>query len=468
MIRNFNTKSLYQRLAAFSSPNGLGRRAVWIAGPFGMNQVLRLGTSIVLARLLAPEIFGLMLLVNTLRTGVELLSDIGIGQSVVRSPNGEDANFLNVAWTLQLLRGVLLAIAGGLLAFPIAHIYGRPELALIVLAISPIFLFTGLQSPALFLIQRRMRLRAQALYDSLYTAFHCSFSIFLAIIIPSVWALVFALVASTFFTTILSFVIGPKVKPRLEWDKRHVNEIVNFGKWIFLSTAIYFAATSYDRVYFVAVLPLAMAGVYSVARTFADMLGQLAQRAGAFLVFPKIAALQDRSGDVAVRLRGTRFRVLALVAVACGLGIAVSDQFILLAYDVRYSAAAFMLPILMAGVWFGVLSTFGDSILMGCGRPAPGAFANMTKFIVLLVGLPISVAHGSMLGGLFTLLAAELVRWGSLAPIVQKQRFASIGDDLKLTGLVALVAVSAKVIFGWLGLVPSPMEWWAMSTLVHA
>src|SRR5690606_18057748 len=47
----------------------LGGQALWIAAPFGVNQVVRLVTSVVLARLLAPEMFGIMLLINTLRTG---------------------------------------------------------------------------------------------------------------------------------------------------------------------------------------------------------------------------------------------------------------------------------------------------------------------------------------------------------------------------------------------------------------
>ena len=461
------TISLTGLVAGLSSPSRLSRQVGWIAVPFAANQALRLGTNIVLAYLLAPEIFGIMLLVNTLRTGTELLSDIGIGQSVVRSTHGEDRRFLDVAWTLQLLRGVLLTILALAVALPVARIYDRPELALILLAVSPVFLLTGLQSPALFLIQRQMRLRARALYDTCYTVFHCSFSIILALVIPSVWALVLALVVSTLFTTVMSYFIGPKVRPRPAWDSRHVHEIVNFGKWIFLSTAVYFAATSYDRLYFVAVLPLTLAGVYSVARTFADMIGQMAQRAGSFYVFPKVAALQNRRSELAGKLRGTRLRVLSLVALASGLAIAGSDQFILLAYDPRYHAAAFMLPILLAGVWFGVLSAFGDAMLMGCGRPAPGAFANTAKFLVLLAGLPLAVAQGSLVGALIVLVAAEAVRWASLAPMVQREGFATIGDDLCLTGLVALVALSAKFMLGWFAIVPSPAQWWAMNGLLH-
>lgn len=459
--------SLIPRIAALAQSGRLSGQAGWIAGPFALNQALRLGTNIVLARLLAPEVFGLMLLINTLRSGTELLSDIGITQSVVRSPNGDDDRFLNTAWTLQVLRGVLLmliVIAG---AYPIALIYDQPELFWIMIVVSPTFLLTALRSPAIFLIQRRMRLQARAVYDLGYTIFHCAFSIVLALFMPTVWALVIALVVSGAFACVLSYFIEPKHRPRFAWDRSHVREIVHFGKWIFLSTAVLFAASSYDRLYMVAALPLALAGIYGIARTFADILAQLAQQGGNLLIFPKVASVQHRRGEIADKLRHTRFKVLLLVALATGGAIAVSDQFILLAYDERYHAAAFMLPILLVGVWFGILSAFADAMLMGCSRPIPGARGNIVKFAILLIGLPLAVAQGNLTLVLVALVLAEFGRWLSLLPSIQGERFASFGDDLKLTALMIAVAVAGKFALGWLGIVPTLEEWMALEGLLN-
>src|SRR5688572_3268061 len=66
----------------------LGSGAAWTLGGYGLAQVIRFATSMVVTRLLAPELFAIMLIVNTVRTGAELLSDVGIGQSVIRSPRG--------------------------------------------------------------------------------------------------------------------------------------------------------------------------------------------------------------------------------------------------------------------------------------------------------------------------------------------------------------------------------------------
>jgi O-antigen/teichoic acid export membrane protein len=445
----------------------LGGQAVWIAAPFAVQQVIRLATNIVLARLLAPEMFGLMLLINTLRTGAELLSDIGIGQSVVKSARGEEKRFLDTAWTLQLLRGLLLTAATVAAAIPIGAIYGKPELTPILLAVSPVFLFTGLQSPGFFLMQRYMRLRARAVYDLSSTTFQCVFTIVLAAVMPSVWALVWGLVAGTLFSTVMTYVLGRGHWPAFAWDTSAAHEIVHFGKWIFLSTMIYFAATSTDNIYFVAALPLALTGVYGIARTFADLFDQLGQRAGAMLIFPKLAAMGEGRVESAARLRSRRRSVLAVAALGVAAAIAGADELILLLYDSRYHFAAFMLPLLLAAVWFRVLGSFSDAMLLGCGRPGPGAFANGAKFAILLVGLPLAVSQANLFTALLVLILAEAGRWAVLAPALQRERLATIADDLSLTALVVVGAIVLKEGAGAAGLALTISEWWALGQGLH-
>jgi O-antigen/teichoic acid export membrane protein len=453
----------------FSGEAMVGRleiQAGWVVLPFAVQQGVRLITNIILARLLAPEMFGLMLIVNTLRTGTELLSDIGIGQSVVRTKRELDTGFLDTAWTLQVIRGALLTALMMALVVPVSNLYGH-ELKPILFAVSGIFLLSGLQSPALFLMQRNVELRQRAAYDIASTVFQCALTIALAFFIPSVWALVWGLMLSTVFSTALSYAFGARRMPRLTLHRAHVHELIHFGKWVFFATAIYFAATSTDRAFFAAALPLALVGVYSVARTFSDMMAQLAQRLGSFLVFPKIAGLKGHHQAAADRVRRARRRALLLIAVGTGVAIAASDAFILLCYDERYHGAAFMLPLLIFGVWFGVLGTFAEAILLGCDRPAPGALANLAKFAVLLVALPLALAWVGIPGALLALALAECARWVILGQALARDKLAFFGDDVALTALLIGTAIVTKFVLGFLGVVPTLAEWWSMGSGLH-
>jgi O-antigen/teichoic acid export membrane protein len=72
---------------------------------FGGNNALRLGSNLILTRLLFPEAFGLMALVQVFLTGLQMFSDFGLQASVIRSSPRRGSGFLHTAWTVQILRG---------------------------------------------------------------------------------------------------------------------------------------------------------------------------------------------------------------------------------------------------------------------------------------------------------------------------------------------------------------------------
>src|SRR5258708_1248517 len=84
------------------------RGTFWALASYGVGQVLRLASNLVLTRLLVPEVFGLMALVQSFIGGLAMFSDVGTSSSIIRHPRGEEPVFLNTAWTMQILRGIWL------------------------------------------------------------------------------------------------------------------------------------------------------------------------------------------------------------------------------------------------------------------------------------------------------------------------------------------------------------------------
>ena len=101
------------------------RGFAWTTLGFAGSQALRLISNLALTRLLDPEHFGLMAIVTVLLIGLAMFSDIGLGPSVVRSQKTKDERFLNTAWTMQIIRGAVLAAACALLAIPAASFLWR-------------------------------------------------------------------------------------------------------------------------------------------------------------------------------------------------------------------------------------------------------------------------------------------------------------------------------------------------------
>ena len=441
--------------------------AGWVTSTYICQQVLRLGSSILLAWLLAPELLGTMLLINTLRTGGELLTDVGVGQSIVHNQRGNDPSFYNTAWTIQIIRGLVLCVLALALAIPMSHVYENASLQTLLPVVAPIFILTGITSPSRFLLQKRLEVRKVALFDLALAFMGSAVQIALAVYSPTIWALVWGLLISTAFSTIGSFFLIDWRSHKLQWDKDAVREILHFGKWIFAASLIYFLAMNFDRLYFADAIPIALLGVYGIARTFSDTIMLLFQRMGNLLIFPKIAASAQRGEGLRKSIGSMRLAALLVTAAGLAMGIALADEFIYLVYDQRYHAAGFFLPVLLFGTWFSILATMADAMMMGVGKPAGVAFSNGAKLVVLMVTLPFVLARYGINAALAVFIAAEAARY---VVLLFRQRSAGIGftrQDILATSVFVVLIFAFRELTMLAGLTGGIADWIAQANIFH-
>ncbi len=245
----------------------------WTVVTFVVSLVVRFLTSIVLTRLLAPEILGVAVIVNTIRLGIELLSDTGAQQFVIQSKDGDDPQFLNTIWTIQIIRGASLAGLLYLLSGPLSSTYSiAPEYIWFGALVSLVY---GFQSVAFEVLKRRMQVARVTLLELFAEVAGGAITIAAAFYHPTVEAVLFAAVASAAFKVALSHVIATFPR-RLVIRKEYVLSTFHFGKWIFMSSIFMFLCMNFDRLYLGSVAPLALFGVYGIARSLADLPNALA------------------------------------------------------------------------------------------------------------------------------------------------------------------------------------------------
>ena len=105
------------------------RGTLMTAVNFGGSKGLRLVSNLILTRILFPEAFGMMALITVFSGALEMFSDTGINASIIQSKRGHERIYLNTAWTIQILRGILLYMAALFFGVPAAEFYGEPMLA---------------------------------------------------------------------------------------------------------------------------------------------------------------------------------------------------------------------------------------------------------------------------------------------------------------------------------------------------
>ena len=239
--------------------------SAWTIGEYLFCNVLRLVTNMVMARLLFPEAFGVMVIAGALVQALEMFADVGVGLSIIQHKRGDEPAFLNTAWTIQVIRGLALCAAACALALPYAMLYDQPVLAWIVPACGLIFVINGLQSTNMATCGRSLNLKRVVALGVAEAIVKSSVMIVWAIVSPSVWALVAGSLITYALSAAASHVMLPGIRNRFAWDSDAVSQMIRFGKWVFLSTALTYLAVSSDRLVIAKLVPLAVVGVGNLA-----------------------------------------------------------------------------------------------------------------------------------------------------------------------------------------------------------
>src|ERR1700733_11242173 len=237
---------------------------IWTIAAYGLGLLLRLGTNIIMARLLAPELFGVMSIVYTLWTGVELMTDVGIGQNIVHNKNSENPEFYNTAWSLNLVRNTILWLVCIAAALPAAHLYQLPILASVIPITMLGLVIQGFSSVARSLLQKRMQIAKINLFDLTVSFISSAAYVLFAYIYPTIWALVLGNLINSLVTALGTYLLIPGLRQKFYVSKPYALEILHFGKWLFLSQLVYYLSINFDRLYFAKIVPLELFGIYGI------------------------------------------------------------------------------------------------------------------------------------------------------------------------------------------------------------
>ncbi|NJK38156.1 MAG: oligosaccharide flippase family protein [Oscillatoriales cyanobacterium SM2_3_0] len=413
------------------------RGTIWTLAGYGGGQTLRLGGNLLLTRLLVPELFGLMALVQTFIIGLTLFSDIGIRPAIIRSSRWQDEKFLNTAWTMQVIRGCWIWLGCLLVAWPVAKFYGDDRLIWLLPLVGLTALISGFNSTSLAVLNRKMEVGKLTRFEAIAQAVTLLVMVVWAYFRPSIWALVIGNLVGSVLKLVWSHRIDPDISNRFAWEKSSLRELVSFGQWIFISTAMTFVATQADRLILGRLFSLEFLGIYTVAFTFADLPRQIAQKVASQVVFPVISRYThlDRSELRLKVLRKRRFLLLGLASLVALLA-SFGDLLVLTLYDERYQQASWMLPVLALGLWPFLLSATIDKTLFAIGKPKFVALGNFLKFLYMIILLPLAYKEFGVLGAVVVVTFNDLPFYAAVNYGLWREKLGGTQQDIAATLLL--------------------------------
>jgi len=367
------------------------RGSAWTVLGYGASQAIRLLSNLVLTRLLFPEAFGLMAIIQVFMQGLAMFSDMGTGPSIIQNKRGDEPAFLNTAWTLQVIRGFTLFAITVLISVPIAYMYDEPSLISLMPVAGLAAVISGFNPTKLVTANRKLFLGKLTIIEITSQIVSVGVLILLAWLMRSVWALVFGgiLAQITKLVLIHRFIPGPT--NRFLWDSDSLKSLVHFGKWIFLSSIVGFFVQQGDKLVLATFMTTAELGVYSIAFFLASAPWALNLKLNQLIFFPIYSQLKGlNSEQLRPKILKARLAVCGLLIPPLLILMLFGNHIVMFLYDDRYWGAGWMIQILSMGYAISVGTNIGPFYL---------AQGNSKLFLIIVVVKALLMGLCMILGG---------------------------------------------------------------------
>lgn len=377
-------------------------------GSLAISQLIRFISNLWLAKLLMPEAFGVVAVVNVVLMGISLFSDIGLRQVIIQKQGDLSPEYLNTLWSVQIIRGlalfaVALLVAGVLWGLQVLDVvtssaYADPLLPFLVAGAALTSVLSGFSSTKLHTSYRTMAIGRVVGLDLFAQICAAVVMIALAMAVRSPWALVVGGVTAALVKSILSHWLLPGERNVLYFDKAIASGVLRKGRWILLSSPLTFIELNGAVVLLGALVDSKLLGVYLIASLFAGVVQLISQNLASNVFFPGLCAAARQGPDALARAY-RRYQLVAdalIVTLAGGLmggGRAVIEML----FDHRYSSAGGLLSTLAIGL-VGLRYTVIEQLINAKGEFKLGPPTILCRIVALATGIVVGHRYAGLQG----------------------------------------------------------------------
>jgi len=360
----------------------MARGVVWMVLLRLLDRSIGFLSTLVLARLLTPDNFGIVAMATSLIAMLELIAAFGFDMALIQRTKPTRAHY-DTAWTFTVILGCILSVLLVGLSWPVAWFYGRPELLHVIWALAFGSLVQGFQNIGTVAFRKDMEFHKEFRFVASKRLVTVPITITLAYLLRNYWALVAGMVAGRVVDVWLSYRFHPH-RPR--FDLSATADLLHFSKWLLLVNALQFLRDrSPDFIIGRIAGPHAL-GVFSIASELANMPGTELVAPINRAVYPAYAQI---AGDP-VALQREYVSVMALIcllAIPAVTGVAATATLIVpLALGDKWLSA---IPILQVLAFLGITQVMlsnAYSVCLALGRGNVFAYLN-AGFVAILLAL---------------------------------------------------------------------------------
>lgn len=372
------------------------RGSFWVFFLRIVQQIFGLTRLLILARILAPHDFGLMGIALLTMSTLETFSQTGFQVALIQKKR-DITSYLDAAWTVLILRGIVIF---GILYFTapfVASFFNTPEAKSIIQVIGFSVLFQAFNNIGIIYFQKELEFNKEFIYQFTGTLADFIVSISAVLILKNVWALVFGILAGKIVRCFVSYLCHP-YRPRLSRDLEKAKELFGFGKWVLGSSIFTFLLVQGDDILVGKVLGASALGFYQMAYKISNMPATEISHLIAKVTFPVYSKIQ---GNLQ-KLRELYLNVLQLTTF---LSIPIAGIIFLFAHDftIIFLGEKWlpMVSVMQVLAIYGALRAIGATtgvVFLAVGQPEISTKIKFAQLIVMSVLIYPFTIHWGILG----------------------------------------------------------------------
>jgi O-antigen/teichoic acid export membrane protein len=269
----------------------------WVGAMQIVLQITRTIGAIAVARLLAPEQYGLAMLALVFASLVLVFSDLAFGAALVQRKQISEDDRCTAFW-ITVGSGVLFTVLGVLLSGAVASLYGQPRVAGLLAALSASFLLTALGATQQSLLLREMSFKKTEILGLAGALAGTVAAVVLAALGTGAWAIIGQQLVTATLTSALMW-RASSWRPQLRFSRASLMDLGGFSAFLVGHRLLYYVHQNADRFIIGRFLGAPALGSYAVA--YNVMLQPVARIASPVqrVLAPAFARMQDEPERIA-------------------------------------------------------------------------------------------------------------------------------------------------------------------------
>lgn len=365
----------------------------------------------VLAKLLTPEDFGLVAMASILAVALQQALQIPVNQVLILidEPRRED---FNTAFTLNVIRGLIMFLLLVGSAYPMSIFYGESEVTYLALAFSIPLLLSGFENPTLIMLEKELQVKKIVFMNIFAQLVGILTSIYLAWLTQSYWAMVWGNIANQIVRLVMTYSLRPYL-PGFSLSKWR--SMMSFSVWLTFSKVLLTLTEKLDQILIGKLFGSASLGHFNIGNEIArrptlEFAGVLNR--GLFPAFSQLKHERQRL------LSAYNYSIgyCAAFAIPLGMGLTIlAEPFVLLFLGQQWSDAIIVVQVLAAAVAFSTIDGPTRAILMAKGKTKlifrRDVFFALTKTLLVILGVIYFGILGILIGIAIGRIIVILINW---------------------------------------------------------